>query len=193
MIRAALLFVLAAASPAAADAIPGFPAFSAFLAAERAGARADLEAAGALPVTITDEPRGSLSGYASNLRTIRAGGALILEAATWGSEGPVRLDRFFGPGPALDEALIALSAHLLARLDAAFGPAPAFGARAQATAPDLAVLSHFTLMPGGEGLAFHFAPGEAAPEAAGPVEIRARTPVFAAHLNPEGLRVFGRE
>ncbi len=191
MMRPALLLVAALfAAPAAAGGLDGFPAFAAFLAAERAGAKADLEAAGAGPVAFTDETRGVSGGYASHLRTIRAGGEIFLEAATWDGAGPVRLDRFFDEGAARDEALAAISAHLRALMEREFGPAPEFGPRMQATAPDVAVLSNFTLLEDGAGLAFHFAPGEVAPKDAGPVEARAPTARFAPYLNTEGRALF---
>ena len=187
---APLLLGLLAAAPAAAEGLGGFPAFAAFLAAEREGAKADLEAAGAGPVGFSDEARGAFGGYASHLRIIRARGAVFVEAATWDGAGPVRLDRFFEEGAARDEALAAISAHLRALMEREFGPAPEFGPRMQATAPDVAVLSNFTLLEGGAGLAFHFAPGEVAPEGAGPVEARVPSSRFAPHLNAAGRALF---
>ncbi|MFN3260792.1 MAG: RsiV family protein [Pikeienuella sp.] len=190
MVRLAPLLFATLTATAAAEDLNGFPAFAAFLAAERAGAKADLEAAGARPVTFKDETRGSGGGFASHLRTIRAGDEILLEAATWDRTGPVRLDRFFDGGAARDEALAAISAHLRALMEREFGTAPEFGPRMQATAPDVAVLSNFTLMEEGAGLAFHFAPGEVAPKDAGPVEARVPTARFAPHLNEEGRALF---
>lgn len=191
MVRLALLLLASLfAAPTAAEDLDGFPAFAAFLAAERAGAKADLEAAGAGPVTFADETRGVSGGLASHLRTIRAAGEVFLEAATWDDAGPVRLDRFFDEGAARDEGLAAISAHIRALMEREFGPAPEFGPRMRATAPDVAVLSNFTLLEGGAGLAFHFAPGEVAPKAAGPVEANVPTARFARHLNAKGRALF---
>lgn len=179
----ALCLALLVAGPAAAADLPAFPAFAAFLEAEAEGARADFPGA-----EIADETRFAGRGHASVLRLIRAGGHVFVEAQTWDAAGPVRLDRFFDEGRARDEALIVIATHLRAELARRFGRDP--GGREAATAPDAAVLSNFTVLPGAAGLAFHFGPGEVAPEAAGPVEVAAPRALFVAWLNPAAAALF---
>ncbi len=179
--RRALILLAFAALPASAADLSGFPGFAGFLEAEAAGARTDFPGA-----EIRDDVRFADRGYASVLRIIEAGRMSFVEAQTWDAEGPVRLDRFFAAGVALDEALAAISAHLRAELTFRFGRRT----REAATAPDVAVLSNFTILPGAAGLAFHFGPGEVGPATAGVVTVEAPKAVFGAWLNGAGRALF---
>lgn len=160
-------------------------------------------------VTVTDEARYASPRFISVRRAISAdtGGAhpaLWYETLTWDAAAGdfIRLDALFPEGAARDEALIALSALIRGQLAERLWngrPPPDWRARLlAATAPDAAVLSNFTLEraagpgpgSGAGGLAFHFAPYDVAPYAAGPVTVTAPQALFRQWLSPEMAALF---
>jgi hypothetical protein len=175
--------------------LPGHPSFQAFLQEDGAAIADDYAADNARTVQIEDRVTQKGPRFASVLRRIQAdlGGAhpnTYLEALVWddSTQDFVRLDAFFDPGAPRDEALIVISRYLRetirtkvwsGKIDPIFLPLVE-----QATNPDPAVMSNFTLE--ASGLAFHFSPYEVAPYSAGPISILVPRREFAAWLNTTG-------
>lgn len=156
-------------------------------------------------VEIADRAKLITPAYASILRTVtmRQGnfGSQTVEALNWdaGAQDFFRLDRFFAEGPQREEALIAIAFRLKEGIaENIWGRKvpPTWNPMVeQATSPDVAVLSNFTLAPGtapgkAAGLTFHFSPKEIAP--AGRAQaLTIPLSLFAQWLNADGRAVFG--
>lgn len=179
------------------------------LAAEAAReARAKRQPFRPFRLEIRDEDRFVSADYLSLLRVIsdETGGAhamTFLEPLTLDRRTGtfLRLDDFLA-GPEGGRALDSISRHLrgeiIRRHHGGDSRSPFAREIAAATVPDVTVLQNFTLVPSTEpgrigGLAFHFAPSDVAPHAAGPVEIVVPLPVFAAGLRPAIAARFGGE
>ena len=178
------------------ERLAAHPAFDAFLREDAIAFAEDAGFDGARAFALEDRATRVDAGYASVLRRSETdyGGALpavFVEALVWSGAAAdfARLDAFFDDGPSQDEALIAISRHLRetirkrvwgGRIAPAFEPLVS-----QATNPDAAVLSNFTLEPNG-AVAFHYSPKEVAPLDRGAISILVPRDVFAAWLNREG-------
>ena len=187
------------------------PGFAAFLRDEALAIRDDAALTAAEDgesgwiVEIIDDARLVTPAYASVLRsvTMRTGnfGSISLEALNWDAAAQdfFRLDRFFDAGQPREEALIAIAFRLKVGIaENIWGrkvPPEWNPMVEQATSPDVAVLSNFTLAPGtvpgkAAGLTFHFSPKEIAP--AGRVQaLTIPLSLFEGWLNAEGRKLFG--
>ncbi|MEM8751454.1 MAG: RsiV family protein [Pseudomonadota bacterium] len=184
------------------DALGAHPRFATFLREDAREIALDYETENARRIRVEDQATYVDGTYASVFRRIEAdlGGAaganVYVEGLVWdgGAEDFLRLDDLFDAGEARDEALIALSRHLREGIRT-----QVWGGRIakdyeplveQATSPDAAVLSNFTLKPGAAGLTFHYSPFEVAPYARGAIAVDAPTAVFAKWLNRKGQSLF---
>ena len=183
-----------------ADGLAGFNTIDTFLRLDAMETAEDYAAEKALGFRLTDRATRRDGRYVSVLRRTEAdiGGAqpnIYVTAFAWdtATQDFIRLDHFFDPGAARDEALIAISHHLRTQIrQRIWGgkPAPAFlPLIEQATNPDAAVLSNFT-MNGAAGLTFHYSPYEVAPYARGAIAVDVPTSVFSAWLNAQGREAF---
>lgn len=183
-----------------ADGLAGFNTIDTFLRLDAIETAEDYAAEDARGFRLTDRATRRDERYVSVVRRTEAdlGGAhpnVYVTAFAWDAEARdfIRLDHFFEPGAARDEALIAISHHLRSEIRKGIWggkPAPAFlPLIEQATNPDAAVLSNFT-MNGATGLTFHYSPYEIAPYAKGAIAIDVPAGVFSAWLNDEGREAF---
>ncbi|MEM7525751.1 MAG: RsiV family protein [Pseudomonadota bacterium] len=184
-----------------ADEAASFPALAAFLRTDAEAVVSDYADEGAARVTVRDRATYRDDRFASILRRSEAdiGGQtanVYTEGLVWDAavEDFIRLGAFFDEGEPRDEALTALSVHVReairtrvwgGKVSSQYVPLVD-----QATSPDLAVMSNFTILPGGGGVLFHYSPYEVAPQNKGAVEIAAPTSVFAPWLNETGRRLF---
>ena len=191
-------------------ATTGVAGFDAFLADEAAAIRATMEeiaidGGGKIQTTLKDVETFRGGGYFSILRSIetrRAGdGAALVEPMVWSeSAGDLAsLDAWFTPGAARDEALstIAIALRRGVAVNVWGGRVPnawALKVR-EATEPDGAILSNFTLAAGDQagkaaGLSFHYAPGEVS-DSGRAVTLTLPHDRFARWLNGAGRALFG--
>ncbi len=193
------------------EELAAHPEFASFLRDEALAIREDAALAAeedgksGWTVEITDTATLVTQTYASIRRTVtmRQGnfGSQTVEALNWhrGKQDFVRLDRFFAEGAQREEALIAIAFRLKEgvaeniwgrKVPPSWNPMVE-----QATSPDVAVLSNFTLAPGttsgkAAGLTFHFSPKEIAP--AGRVQaLTIPLSLFRQWLNADGQALFG--
>jgi len=188
-----------------------YPVFAAFLRDEAlairedAGLTAQEDGTTGWIVEISDTAKLVTPTYASLLRTVtmRQGdfGSRTVEALNWdvAAQDFFRLDRFFAEGQPREEALIAIAFRLKEGIaENIWGRKvpPTWNPMVeQATSPDVAVLSNFTLAPGtapgkAAGLTFHFSPKEIAP--AGKAQaLTIPLSLFQQWLNADGRAVFG--
>lgn len=193
------------------DDLAAHPTFAAFLRDEAVAIREDAtltaeeDGKSGWIVEIKDNARLTTPAYASVLRTVtmRQGnfGSQTVEALNWDAAAQdfFRLDRFFAEGQQREEALIAIAFRLKEGIaENIWGRkvAPTWNPMVeQATSPDVAVLSNFTLAPGtapgkAAGLTFHFSPKEIAP--AGRAQaLTIPLSLFQQWLNADGQAVFG--
>lgn len=193
-----------------AEGLSAHPGFAGFLRGEALAIRDDYaararDAGGGWALELTDRLTFVNENYASVLRHITrratAGRVRSVEALTWGGGDFVRLDAWFDPGPARDEALAAIAYrirkgirdHIWKRAI----PASWRDELLAATNPDTVVLPNFTLAPStvpgkAAGLSFHFNPGEIAPGDR-PETLTLPYALFAGWLNPAGRALFGGE
>lgn len=193
------------------DDLAAHPEFAGFLRDEALAIREDAaltakeEGKAGWIVEITDTAKLVTPAYASILRTvtIRQGnfGSQTVEALNWdrNAQDFFRLDRFFSEGQQREEALIAIAFRLKEGIaENIWGRKvpPTWNPMVeQATSPDVAVLSNFTLAPGtapgkAAGLTFHFSPKEIAP--AGRAQaLTIPLSLFEGWLNPDGRALFG--
>ena len=156
-------------------------------------------------VEIADDAKLVAPAYASVLRTItmRQGdfGTQSVEALNWDAAAGdfFRLDRFFDPGQMREEALIAIAFRLKVGIaENIWGrkvPPDWNPLVEQATSPDVAVLSNFTLAPGtvpgkAAGLTFHFSPKEVSPQGRSQA-LTIPLSLFEQWLNADGRALFG--
>ncbi|MDG1369040.1 MAG: hypothetical protein P8Q48_02145 [Paracoccaceae bacterium] len=193
------------------DDLSAHPGFAAFLRDEALAIREDAALTAeeddktGWTVEITDQAGLITPAYASVLRkvTTRKGnfGFQTVEALNWDAEAGdfFRLDRFFADGQMREEALIAIAFRLKVgiakdiwgrKVPSEWNPMVE-----QATSPDVAVLSNFTLargtVPGkAAGLTFHFSPKEIAPQGRAQALTIPLSP-FAKWLNDDGRALFG--
>lgn len=193
------------------DSLSAHPALSAFLRDEALAIREDAaltaeeDGKTGWVVEIADDAKLVTPAYASVLRTvtIRTGnfGSQTVEALNWDAAAQdfFRLDRFFDEGTMREEALIAIAFRLKVGIaENIWGrkPPPEWTPLVeQATSPDVAVLSNFTLAPGAvpgkaAGLTFHFSPKEVAP-AGRSQALTIPLSLFEGWLNEEGRALFG--
>lgn len=193
------------------DALDPHPSFATFLREEALAIREDAALTAAeddrsgWTVEITDSPSLVTAAYASVLRkvTMRQGnfGSQTVEALNWnsGAQDFFRLDQFFDAGQPREDALIAIAFRLkegIAKNIWGRKVPPDWNPMVeQATSPDLAVLSNFTLAPSdipgkAAGLTFHFSPKEIAP-AGRSQALTIPLSLFSQWLNAEGRAVFG--
>lgn len=175
--------------------VPPHSEFARFLREDAAAIADDYVAEEARAVVVTERVTKIGQRFASVLRTSEADlGAtnrnIYLEALVWdgATSDFVRLDTFFDAGEPRDEGLILISRHLRevirtrvwgGKVEPLYLPLVE-----QATNPDPAVLSNFTLEIG--GLAFHYSPFEVAPYEKGPISILVPRDIYAAWLNEAG-------
>ena len=158
-------------------------------------------------VEVTDKAGLITPAYASVLRTVtmRTGnfGSQTLEALNWNAKADdfFRLDQFFAEGQMREEALIAIAFRLKVGIaENIWGrkvPPEWNPMVEQATSPDVAVLSNFTLARGtapgkAAGLTFHFSPKEISPEGRSQA-LTIPLSLFEGWLNAEGRALFGGE
>jgi len=195
------------------DAATGHPGFATFLRDEALAIREDAALTAAednrsgWTVEITDRADLVTDSYASVLRsvTMRQGnfGSQTIEALNWDAQAQdfFRLDKFFDEGEPREDALIAIAFRLKEGIaETIWGrkvPPEWNPLVEQATSPDVAVLSNFTLAPGtipgkAAGLTFHFSPKEIAP-AGKPQALTIPLSFFTRWLNADGRAVFGGE
>lgn len=193
------------------DDLMSHPAFVGFLREEALAIREDSALTAAEDeklgwiVEITDTAKLVTPSYASVLRsvTMRQGnfGSQTVEALNWDAEAQdfFRLDRFFADGQQREEALIAIAFRLKEGIaENIWGRKvpPTWNPMVeQATSPDIAVLSNFTLAPGttpgkAAGLTFHFSPKEIAP-AGRSQALTIPLTLFEEWLNADGRALFG--
>lgn len=181
------------------DGLSAYPLFRTFLRSDAEAAASDLAAEGARRVSVSDEAVFARGRFASVRREITAdlGGAQPyrqIEGLTWDRDAQdfVRLDAFFDAGQQRDDALIAISHHLRETIKLRVWGGGVAGPYQplvlQATNPDAAVLSNFTLSRG--GLAFHYSPREIAPLSRGAPTVTTPLSIFSAFLNAEGRAAF---
>lgn len=195
------------------DAATGHPGFATFLRDEALAIREDAALTAAeddrsgWTVEITDRADLVTDSYASVLRsvTMRQGnfGSQTIEALNWDAQAQdfFRLDKFFDEGEPREDALIAIAFRLKEGIaETIWGrkvPPEWNPLVEQATSPDVAVLSNFTLAPGtipgkAAGLTFHFSPKEIA-SAGKPQALTIPLSLFTRWLNADGRAVFGGE
>lgn len=193
------------------DDLTAFPIFAAFLRDEALAIREDAaltaeeDGKSGWVVEISDDARLITPAHASVLRTVtmRQGnfGTQTLEALNWDAAAQdfFRLDRFFTEGQQREEALIAIAFRLKEGIaEDIWGrkvPPEWNPMVEQATSPDVAVLSNFTLAPGtapgkAAGLTFHFSPKEISP-AGKSQALTIPLSLFQQWLNANGRAVFG--
>lgn len=193
------------------DDLAAYPVFAAFLRDEALAIREDAaltaeeDGKSGSIVEITDEAAVTTPAFASVLRTVtmRTGniGTRTLEALNWDTAAQdfFRLDRFFAEGKQREEALIAIAFRLkegIAKNIWGRKVPPEWNPMVeQATSPDVAVLSNFTLAPGtapgkAAGLTFHFSPKEIAPTGKSQA-LTIPLSLFENWLNADGRAVFG--
>lgn len=193
------------------DELTAYPAFAAFLRDEALAIREDAtliaedDGKSGWVLEIADEAKVTTPAFASALRTVtmRQGnfGSQTVEALNWDTEAQdfFRLDRFFAEGKQREEALIAIAFRLKEGIaENIWGrkvPPNWNPMVEQATSPDVAVLSNFTLAPGtapgkAAGLTFHFSPKEIAP-AGKSQALTIPLSLFKQWLNADGRAVFG--
>ena len=195
------------------DTAAGHPGFATFLRDEALAIREDTALTAAeddrsgWTVEITDRADLVTDSYASVLRSVimRQGnfGSQTIEALNWDAQAQdfFRLDKFFDEGEPREDALIAIAFRLKEGIaETIWGrkvPPEWNPLVEQATSPDVAVLSNFTLAPGtipgkAAGLTFHFSPKEIAP-AGKPQALTIPLRLFTRWLNADGRAVFGGE
>ena len=195
------------------DSLAPHPALSAFLRDEALAIREEAmltaaeDGASGWTLEITDSVSLATPAFASVLRsvTMRQGnfGSTTVEALNWDAEAQdfIRLDRFFDEGRMREEALIAIAFRLKVDIaETIWGrkPPPDWSPLVeQATSPDVAVLSNFTLARGtapgkAAGLTFHFSPKEISP-AGRPQALTIPRSLFQVWLNADGRALFGGE
>ncbi len=193
------------------DELAAHPGFAGFLRDEALAIREDMsltaeeDGKSGWIVEIKDDARLTTPAYASVLRSVvmRQGnfGTKTLEALNWDAAAQdfFRLDRFFAEGQQREEALIAIAFRLKEGIaEDIWGrkvPPEWNPMVEQATSPDVAVLSNFTLAPGtapgkAAGLTFHFSPKEIAP-AGKSQALTIPLSLFQQWLNADGRAVFG--
>lgn len=183
------------------DDLDDHRAFARFLREDGREIVYDYDAEQAMRIRVEDSATYVDARFATVLRRIEAdlggkGPNIYVEGIGWdgAAEDFLRLDAFFAPGAPRDEALIAISRHLREAIRTrVWGGTVATDYEplvAQATSPDVAVLSNFTIRPGADGLTFHYSPFEVAPYARGPIAIDAPTAIFAKWLNRDGRDLF---
>ena len=193
------------------DALAAHSGFSAFLREEALAIREDAaltaeeDGKAGWKVEITDTAWLTTPAFASVLRTVtmRKGnfGSQTVEALNWDAAANdfFRLDRFFDAGTQHEEALIAIAFRLKEGIaENIWGrkvPPEWNPLVEQATSPDVAVLSNFTLAPGSApgkaaGLTFHFSPKEIAPAGRAQV-LTIPLSLFRQWLNADGQALFG--
>lgn len=190
------------------EAHPGLAAFlrdEALAIREDAALTAEEDGKSGWTVEIADDAKLVAPAYASVLRTItmRQGdfGTQSVEALNWDAAAGdfFRLDRFFDPGQMREEALIAIAFRLKVGIaENIWGrkvPSDWNPLVEQATSPDVAVLSNFTLAPGtvpgkAAGLTFHFSPKEVSPQGRSQA-LTIPLSLFVKWLNADGRALFG--
>lgn len=193
------------------DDLAAHPSFAGFLREEALAIREDAtltaeeDGKSGWIVEVADAAKLVTPAYASILRTVtmRQGkfGSQTVEALNWDAAAQdfFRLDRFFAEGQHREEALIAIAFRLkegIAKTIWGQKVPPTWNPMVeQATSPDIAVLSNFTLAPGtapgkAAGLTFHFSPKEIAP-AGKSQALTIPLSLFATWLNADGKAVFG--
>ena len=181
------------------DAAAAYPTFALFLRDDAEAAIGDLAAEGARSVSVRDRATVAGGRFASIRREVTAdlGAASAyrqIEALTWdrAAQDFVRLDAFFDAGSDRDEALIAISHHVREAIKALVWGGAVDGVYQalvlQATNPDPAVLSNFTLAR--SGLTFHFSPREIAPLSKGAPSVSVPLSLFEPFLNATGREAF---
>lgn len=193
------------------DDLAAHPDFAAFLREEALAIREDAtltaveDDRSGWTVEIFDRADLVTPAYASVRRsvTIRQGnfGSQTIEALNWdaASQDFFRLDRFLDEGEKREEALIAIAFRLKVGIaEDIWGrkvPPEWNPMVEQATSPDVAVLSNFTLAPGtapgkAAGLTFHFSPKEISPQGRAQA-LTIPLSLFEGWLNAEGRALFG--
>lgn len=198
------------------DRVKTHPEFARFLRVEAMAIRDDFElaaaeaaaegaAGGQWRLEVRDQATLVSAAYASIIRavTVEAGepAVVTVEPLVWDAARAdfARLDRFFEPGEARDEALIAIAHNLREGIRQIIWAGRIPDSRrvfiAQATTPDAIVLSNFTLAPSEEagksgGLTFHFNPGEVGEGRERPDRLTLPHRIFAPWLNAEGKALF---